>query len=553
MKRKRSTQLAVRKMAAKPGWFQIFPWAWLCLAYLGIILFLYRYGRPYIDSDMASEMILADLLNQEGGWLSANWWYSTELRVFYHQPFYRLGLLLFPENWHAARMMGQAMLLMLLLLSYIYAARGVKLKNWGVWGAAALASPFGVWYLWYGPFGGAYLPHMILVLLSFGAIQHLLHTHRMQKIPHILILLAAGCGSGLNGVKGLMGFYLPMFVSAAAILAVDWHQNGGKCPVYPFRQVLYSGLALIAAAAGYLVNSVVLSRYYHFADYNGQTWNHLSLQNLVEQWSNFLSLFGFPGDRFLNPKIPLFSICGILGAMGVLTAAAVCIALVRLFLRWGRLKEEQRIIPALFAGVCLIQGMIFTWTGRPEEINGSYWLTVMPLTFYVLQLEGETEDFRIPHGKQVAALAFSCCVVATSISALLQFFTAGYRINPQLETVCDELMNRGYTQGYATFWNGNVMTEWSSGEIDMWVTWDFHTMEPYQWLQKTSHTQPPEGEVFLLTTYQELNQMGLSWLLEHTEPAYEHLGWGIFPNEQQYVVFCYPSYEEMMTVIQSGA
>ena len=34
-------------------------------------------GRPYLDSDMSSEMVLANLLNQEGGLLSANWWYST--------------------------------------------------------------------------------------------------------------------------------------------------------------------------------------------------------------------------------------------------------------------------------------------------------------------------------------------------------------------------------------------------------------------------------------------------------------------------------------------
>ena len=31
------------------------------------------HARSYIDSDMASEMILADLLNQEGSIVSTNW------------------------------------------------------------------------------------------------------------------------------------------------------------------------------------------------------------------------------------------------------------------------------------------------------------------------------------------------------------------------------------------------------------------------------------------------------------------------------------------------
>ena len=56
-----------------------------CLLLLGIVLtmtVMILHGRSYIDSDTASEMILADLLNQEGSIVSTNWWYSTEIRVF---------------------------------------------------------------------------------------------------------------------------------------------------------------------------------------------------------------------------------------------------------------------------------------------------------------------------------------------------------------------------------------------------------------------------------------------------------------------------------------
>lgn len=54
-------------------------WLCLCAALLISICFIALKGRKYLDSDMASEMILANLLNQEGGVLSKNWFYSTEL------------------------------------------------------------------------------------------------------------------------------------------------------------------------------------------------------------------------------------------------------------------------------------------------------------------------------------------------------------------------------------------------------------------------------------------------------------------------------------------
>src|SRR5699024_6458265 len=85
--------------SSRNRFFQIFPWIWLIVAYLGTILIMCICCRGYIDSDMSSEMILADLLNQEGGLLSTNWWYSTELRCFCLQLFLRPGLFLFPHNW----------------------------------------------------------------------------------------------------------------------------------------------------------------------------------------------------------------------------------------------------------------------------------------------------------------------------------------------------------------------------------------------------------------------------------------------------------------------
>ena len=150
--------------------------------------------RNYIDSDMASDMVWRNCSTRKAGVLSTQWWYSTELNVFCEQLVYRLGLALFPGDWYAARMVGQAFLLLLLILSYLYVGHGLRLKNCGAWGAAALACPFGVWYWWYGPFGGFYFPYMILLLLGFGSMLHLLRP--AGKPPHPAMGVSASGNGG---------------------------------------------------------------------------------------------------------------------------------------------------------------------------------------------------------------------------------------------------------------------------------------------------------------------------------------------------------------------
>ena len=54
-------------------------WAATCFALLVVDWCCWAPNR--LDADMASEQLLANLLEQEGGVMSTNWYYSTELRV----------------------------------------------------------------------------------------------------------------------------------------------------------------------------------------------------------------------------------------------------------------------------------------------------------------------------------------------------------------------------------------------------------------------------------------------------------------------------------------
>lgn len=224
--------------------FQVFPWVWLVVAYILVFLVFGLVGRTYIDSDMASEMVLADLLNKEGGLLSTNWWYSTEIKLCSLQMYYQIGLKIFPNNWYAARIFGQAILMLLFLAVYLYVGHGLKLKNYAAWGAAALACPFGLWYLWYGAFGGFYITYMVWILLSFGAMLHLLEkpTKLWYALIHGGILALSSMISGLNSVKGMMVFYVPMVIASLVIFVLRWNSQPQECPQ---KRNVWSGYPLL--------------------------------------------------------------------------------------------------------------------------------------------------------------------------------------------------------------------------------------------------------------------------------------------------------------------
>ena len=202
------------------------PWIWLAGAWGFGVAFMLLYGRSLLDSDMASEMVLAAKLNEEGGILSTTWYYSTELRVFCEQLLFKLGLWVFPQNWHAARTLAQAILSALTAVSGLYFFYGASLRRSAPWLAGALLCPFGFWQMFHCVFGGFYFVHMIFVMLSMGLVLRLVRsTGSPRRTALRCVLLAAlAFAAGLNGIRILMNLYVPLVAAALVLLAWRWNQ-----------------------------------------------------------------------------------------------------------------------------------------------------------------------------------------------------------------------------------------------------------------------------------------------------------------------------------------
>ena len=115
-------------------------------------------------------------------------------------------------------------------------------------------------------------------------------------------------------------------------------------------------------------------------------------------------------------------------------------------------------------------------------------------------LELANEKFTYKHTRKLISTGIILLMIITSVGTLRMIKISNIRHPQGIEEVASWLHNKGITQGYTTFWNGNVLTELTNGEIEAWVVEDLSTMKIYHFLQNTSHaSEKPNGKYFVLT------------------------------------------------------
>ena len=108
---------------------------------------------------------------------------------------------------------------------------------------------------------------------------------------------------------------------------------------------------------------------------------------------------------------------------------------------------------------------------------------------------------------------------------------------PTLEPVSDWLCENGYSNGYASLWNCNILIEWSNGQLDMRSVNEYtlDVTESHSWQERIDHEVPPTGKVFLLVSAQEL------WGA-HKESIRND--YNVYWDENDYLIMAFDSYDE---------
>lgn len=267
----------------------------------------------------------------------------------------------------------------------------------------------------------------------------------------------------------------------------------------------------------------------------------------------------------------LLSLRGIAGVLGVCAGFASLYMLYRI-IRNRKSELSQRFL-FLFIGISIIICLIVY--SQTSIYNCSYWIPLLP--FVILALIMGVEDWiseKKPemgvedwlYGKKtggdvtenhvratdkiqtfifgniqtiifaVITTVFFICSIATMQNPYISWVPNDLTI----QNVSDWLVENGYTQGCATFWNSDVLTELSDGKIEMWTVNEMNELDTNQWLQETSHdTQMPDGEFFIITTPDEYTQNAETWKLPTLT---DYLVYG----DDNYFVFAFDSVEEYM-------
>ena len=480
--------------------WQALPWLWMAAAYLFDLWYQLVPGKWIVDSDLASEMILSDLLNKEGTIISHNWFYSTELKVVNLQWFYRLGLLIFPNDWHLARTFGMAITLALFAAAMLFFVKCAGLGRAGLWMVGTLLWPFGQHYLVYAIYGGYYLVYTFFYMLVLALVLRSLNADKKHCALQWVLACVITAVAGMNGVKQLMVFHAPLCLAAAILLVLALHSCGKtnwKAALDACRKevrlLAASLVTAVAAAAGYFVSNAVLSRMYDFKSYNFIVWNRdedwFTLDRIL---MDFFHEFGYENGS------GVFHFGGIAAAVGLLLGCWMFFCIVRLLLRLDKLERNDKLLVLLLVAMLAVCGVAYTYF---HEYYLYFWLMNMPVAIAVMAVEIKTEDFHILGARQLLGVGLAACFTFCAVSTVRQEQEHPYLAHKGLNTAAEWLVDNGYTQGYSTFWNGNAMTELTSGKLEVWTLQSLDRDDVPNWLQPKSHlTTDPEHPFLLIDT-----------------------------------------------------
>ena len=276
------------------------PVRYLMNAVLVVLLFLNARINALLDSDMSSEMVLAQLLAKENAALSTHWYYSTELRVLNTQLLYAFFFKL-SNNWHWIRMASIICLWCIIIGIYYFWACAEGCKKYFLITALLLLAPISEDYFRFVLAGVYYIPHIAIAFAALAMNELYMKAQRGSRKLWLVVSVLLAFVAGLGGPREIIALYGPIGVAAAAELLNKKNKTR-------WQQFIYATFVGAAALLGYALNMLVLARIYHFA-----TWGWLGFQladvDCADDWMHRLRLHARsvrwvpPSGRFYSGSV----------------------------------------------------------------------------------------------------------------------------------------------------------------------------------------------------------------------------------------------------------
>lgn len=510
---------------------QCFPWFWLAFCVGSFLLFLHQNLLTMLDADMASEMVLANHIANSGKLIPTDWYYSTEIHLLNNLPLFFVPFFRLFDNWHWVRLMGTFCAYGCLLLSFYYLCRQLKLQHYYPFAASTFFLPLSDIYAYVILIGCYYLPYAILSFLFLGTLIHCITTpHRSLRIFLFSLVSVLGYLLGITSLRMVLQLILPVFI-AAFLLHYILSGNSEKHQT----KLLFSlsTFSLVLSMLGYLFNSIVLSQHFVFRQYNDIFFTDVQFSSAIQMLNDLLSHLGYKsGGLVFSPAILRAILC--------LFLLFICVTSIAELFKKDKLdKLWVYSLPAIvcFSGIFLL--FIFgSASSMPYYTNYLIpSLIFIPLicTIVLVNFQCSLQFKRVLSVLLIVLLTF--CGIDTC-----RTYNRGEDCH-ELQQISASLVQDGYTEGYSTFWRGNLVTELSNGKLDMRV-WDaadsMDITSVNEFLQLQSHaTTVPHGKTFIIFNkyFGEHTDIPLATWLQSED---------IYWDSKDFLVYGYENYDVML-------
>jgi len=476
-----------------------------------------------LDSDASSELILANHLHETGNVLSDDWYYSTELRVLNTQLIFAPLFGLF-SSWRRVRLAGTLLLQLILVASYGYVIwQAGRDKKTFFLGSAMLLLPICVSYGRIVLTHSYYIPH---IAISFFTVGHFLgcmnalklqgHARFLRLTVYLLLYLSLSFGGALGGFRQPAVTQAPLCLLALVTLwkarSKDQRREGVQLLV----------LALLGAAAALI--GLKINEYchtlYNFTSYGQPELNLISPENFHDFLFGFLHQFGF------RRGVPAMSVIGLLSIAGIGVCAYFLFSSARVVRDEAAVQTVGIQLLRLMFPCCMAVGIaLFILNVSPvgsERYLLPYSVWMIPFLCELL--------FHLPIRRLIASSVCAVCLINGVVNAcylsdpleLHQPYEGlswmDTLIVEKFSPVRDYLLAEGYDLGYCTFWNGNLLTEMSDGQLrfcNLAVSEDSVEFVYYNWLTLQSNRSLQAQKPFLLLSESDFSFLTDDYINQH--------------------------------------
>jgi len=466
---------------------------------LGFIsVFSYQHGAQWLNSDHSSEMVLGKLLADENTFVSRNWQYSTEIRLIYQTIFIMplFKLIGRYENWALIRAFAILLNNMVLVLSYLFMARQMKVQTkWICITGLFLIIPISAVYWDIVIFGGYYAFLITQLFCCLGLIIRLINnaeTAKKTTLIDFILFTALSFVLGVQGIRFLLCIHIPLLISCIYLYSIKAQKK---------YFLLFMGCySFVVCCIGFAVNYLL-----HFW-YSFHSFENMRLVNLYDEFfpklgQSLVCLAGFFG---LSAENSLLSAKGLFSVIAIIGTFILFWIVLKLF----RQRAEYQFIPVFFLVSVIFN--IFVFIVVDEIITLRYFIPFMVLYIPLTAILFEYSEKTCGYLKRMAIVSGIVLFVFGQGYLNFQSFP-GQDINSGRRGYIQYLLDNQLDYGFATFWNANVTTELTNGKIELaglnpdGLDTDANQLKIHNWASYKHHSNPSfhHGESFLLLTRDE--------------------------------------------------